>query len=239
MSTIDGSGKTSDDTSDRRWFISHAGADRAWAECVGWQLFDAGHQVELDYWDWGAGDNFILKMNAALERGQLLASINMSSLVASPCQRCCHCVRGYGPRLSRPSLSRGRGTGSRTWITWSVDCATDAVMGGTVTPGYPSREAVLAALRAAVVREGPFGLRAGLPGPVARCRAGGRLSSEWDRGTNFLGLPALVGRAGHQRPCGTACRWLRRRRRRSRSIRQRPSARRSGMGCAPERAIAS
>ncbi|MFD3841490.1 TIR domain-containing protein [Streptomyces sp. NPDC058642] len=63
----------SDSTSDRRWFISHAGADRAWAEWVGWQLLDAGHQVELDYWDWGAGDNFVLKMNAALERGRLLA----------------------------------------------------------------------------------------------------------------------------------------------------------------------
>ncbi|MEU9918080.1 FxSxx-COOH system tetratricopeptide repeat protein [Streptomyces sp. NPDC051001] len=59
--------------SDRRWFISHAGADRAWAEWVGWQLLDAGHEIELDYWDWGAGDNFVLKMNSALERGRFLA----------------------------------------------------------------------------------------------------------------------------------------------------------------------
>ncbi|MGX9889698.1 FxSxx-COOH system tetratricopeptide repeat protein [Streptomyces sp. NPDC002276] len=58
---------------DGPWFVSHAGADRAWAEWVGWQLLDAGFQVELDYWDWGAGDNFILKMNAALERGRFLA----------------------------------------------------------------------------------------------------------------------------------------------------------------------
>ncbi|MFF1300886.1 MULTISPECIES: toll/interleukin-1 receptor domain-containing protein [unclassified Streptomyces] len=63
----------SDDTSDGVWFISHAGADRAWAEWVAWQLEEAGHQVELDYWDWGAGDNFVLKMNAALERGRFLA----------------------------------------------------------------------------------------------------------------------------------------------------------------------
>ncbi|MEU9919223.1 toll/interleukin-1 receptor domain-containing protein [Streptomyces sp. NPDC051001] len=41
--------------------MSHAGADRAWAEWVAWQLLDAGHQVELDYWDWGAGDTFVLK----------------------------------------------------------------------------------------------------------------------------------------------------------------------------------
>ncbi|WP_323185099.1 FxSxx-COOH system tetratricopeptide repeat protein [Streptomyces sp. NBC_00140] len=63
----------SDGMSDRRWFISHAGVDRAWAEWVGWQLLDAGLEIELDYWDWGAGDNFVLKMNAALERGRFLA----------------------------------------------------------------------------------------------------------------------------------------------------------------------
>ncbi|MEV7885236.1 toll/interleukin-1 receptor domain-containing protein [Streptomyces sp. NPDC002817] len=68
MSAIDGSGRASDGTSDRRWFTSHAGADRAWAEWVGWQLLDAGHQVELDDWDSGAGDNFVMKMNAARER---------------------------------------------------------------------------------------------------------------------------------------------------------------------------
>ncbi|MDQ0605325.1 hypothetical protein QF037_009670 [Streptomyces canus] len=73
MNAIEGSGTASDGTSDRRWFISHAGADRAWAEWVGWQLLDAGYQVELDYWDWGAGDNFVLKMNAALAHGRLLA----------------------------------------------------------------------------------------------------------------------------------------------------------------------
>ncbi|MDQ1042129.1 FxSxx-COOH system tetratricopeptide repeat protein [Streptomyces sp. V4I2] len=61
------------EASDGAWFISHAGADRAWAEWVAWQLLDAGFQVELDYWDWGAGDNFVLKMNAALERGRFLA----------------------------------------------------------------------------------------------------------------------------------------------------------------------
>ncbi|MFD3844128.1 toll/interleukin-1 receptor domain-containing protein [Streptomyces sp. NPDC058642] len=73
MSVNGESGTASDGSSGRRWFISHAGADRAWAEWVGWQLIDAGHQVELDYWDWGTGDNFVLKMNAALERGRLLA----------------------------------------------------------------------------------------------------------------------------------------------------------------------
>ncbi|MFD4143513.1 TIR domain-containing protein [Streptomyces sp. NPDC058572] len=54
-------------------FVSHAGADRAWAEWVAWQLVDAGYEVELDHWDWGAGDNFVVKMNTALASGRMLA----------------------------------------------------------------------------------------------------------------------------------------------------------------------
>ncbi|MFF1297406.1 MULTISPECIES: toll/interleukin-1 receptor domain-containing protein [unclassified Streptomyces] len=65
----------SDGTSGQVWFISHAGADRAWAEWIAWQLEDAGHRVELDYWDWGAGDNFVLRMNAALERDRQRLSL--------------------------------------------------------------------------------------------------------------------------------------------------------------------
>ncbi|WP_405742428.1 FxSxx-COOH system tetratricopeptide repeat protein [Streptomyces sp. NBC_00028] len=65
--------EASDGSSDQRWFVSHAGADRAWAEWIAWQLLDAGLQVELDCWDWRAGDNFVLKMNAALEQGRFLA----------------------------------------------------------------------------------------------------------------------------------------------------------------------
>ncbi|MFI6409314.1 FxSxx-COOH system tetratricopeptide repeat protein [Streptomyces sp. NPDC050548] len=54
-------------------FVSYAGPDRAWAEWVAWQLQDAGYEVVLDHWNWGAGDNFILKMNAALASGRILA----------------------------------------------------------------------------------------------------------------------------------------------------------------------
>ncbi|MFJ3673947.1 FxSxx-COOH system tetratricopeptide repeat protein [Streptomyces sp. NPDC090106] len=78
MSASETSGDGADGVSERTWFISYAGPDRAWAEWVGWQLLDAGYQVELDYWSWGAGDNFILKMNAALERGRFLALFSPS-----------------------------------------------------------------------------------------------------------------------------------------------------------------
>jgi TIR domain len=50
------------------FFVSHAGADRAWAEWVAWQLTEAGYTVELDVWDWAAGQNFVLAMNDALAR---------------------------------------------------------------------------------------------------------------------------------------------------------------------------
>ena len=50
------------------FFVSHAGADRAWAEWVAWQLTDAGYTVELDAWDWAVGQNFMLAMSDALAR---------------------------------------------------------------------------------------------------------------------------------------------------------------------------
>ena len=49
-------------------FVSHAGADRAWAEWVAWQLTEAGYTVELDVWNWAAGRNFITAMSDALDR---------------------------------------------------------------------------------------------------------------------------------------------------------------------------
>src|SRR6516162_1547625 len=50
------------------FFVSHAGADRAWAEWVAWQLTEAGYTVELDLWDWAAGQNFVTAMSDALAR---------------------------------------------------------------------------------------------------------------------------------------------------------------------------
>ena len=56
-------------------FISHAGADRAWAEWVAWQLREAGHSVELDVWDWAAGQNFIIKISEALDRADRVVAL--------------------------------------------------------------------------------------------------------------------------------------------------------------------
>ncbi|TDU68980.1 putative transposase [Streptomyces sp. KS 21] len=77
--------------------------------------------------------------------------------------------------VQAPVLVEVEGTVRRPWVTWFVDCATNTVMGVAVTPGCPSRESVLAALRAAVLREEPFGPQGGLPEKV-----------RVDRGKDFL-----------------------------------------------------
>ncbi|MEU0156403.1 transposase family protein [Micromonospora fulviviridis] len=63
----------------------------------------------------------------------------------------------------------------KPWVTWFVDVATNVVLGTAVTPGPPSRESVLAALRAAISVEEPYGPAGGLP-KVVRV----------DRGKDFL-----------------------------------------------------
>lgn len=57
------------------FFVSHAGADRAGAEWVAWQLVDAGYTVELDVWDWAAGQNFVTAMNEALARADRVVAL--------------------------------------------------------------------------------------------------------------------------------------------------------------------
>ncbi len=56
-------------------FVSHAGPDQAWAEWVAWQLREAGHQVELDVWNWRTGDNFVTRMSEALERATAVVAL--------------------------------------------------------------------------------------------------------------------------------------------------------------------
>jgi tetratricopeptide (TPR) repeat protein len=57
------------------FFVSHAGADRAWAEWVAWQLTGAGYSVVLDVWDWAAGRNFVTAISDALDRCDRLVAL--------------------------------------------------------------------------------------------------------------------------------------------------------------------
>ncbi|MFI2025360.1 Mu transposase C-terminal domain-containing protein [Streptomyces olivaceoviridis] len=77
--------------------------------------------------------------------------------------------------VQSPVLVNVDGKARRPWITWFTDCATNAITGIAVTPGDPSRESVLAALRSAVLREEPYGPFGGVPEKV-----------RVDRGKDFL-----------------------------------------------------
>ncbi|NEC39744.1 FxSxx-COOH system tetratricopeptide repeat protein [Streptomyces rubrogriseus] len=59
----------------QRIFLSYAGPDQAWAEWAGWQLQQAGHQVELDRWHWRTGDDFVQKMNLALGKADAMVAL--------------------------------------------------------------------------------------------------------------------------------------------------------------------
>lgn len=56
-------------------FVSHAGRDRSWAEWVAWQLDHAGLSVELDYWDWKTGENFVTSMSTALRSCKTMVAL--------------------------------------------------------------------------------------------------------------------------------------------------------------------
>ncbi|MGY1764595.1 TIR domain-containing protein [Geodermatophilus sp. SYSU D00779] len=57
------------------FFISHAGRDTAWAEWLAWQLEQAGYSVELDVWDWAPGEDFVARMQQALQRADRLLAV--------------------------------------------------------------------------------------------------------------------------------------------------------------------
>jgi TIR domain len=57
------------------FFISHAGRDTGWAEWLAWQLEQAGYTVELDVWDWAPGEDFVVRMQQALERADRLLAV--------------------------------------------------------------------------------------------------------------------------------------------------------------------
>jgi len=80
----------------------------------------------------------------------------------------------------------------KPWVTWFIDCATNVVTGTAVTPGPPSRESILAALRSAVSVDEPYGTAGGLPELVRVDRGKDFLSSTVtapDHGTAVVHVP--------------------------------------------------
>jgi hypothetical protein len=65
------------------FFISHAGRDTGWAEWLAWQLQQAGYTVELDVWDWAPGEDFVARMQTALESADRLLAVCTEAYFAS------------------------------------------------------------------------------------------------------------------------------------------------------------
>jgi hypothetical protein len=59
----------------RAFFVSYTGADQAWAEWIADQLEAAGHPVVLQAWDFRPGENFLLRMNQALEQAERVLAV--------------------------------------------------------------------------------------------------------------------------------------------------------------------
>ena len=53
--------------SQKDFFISYNKHDKDWAVWIAYQLEDNGYNVEIQDWDWGPGNNFVLKMQKATE----------------------------------------------------------------------------------------------------------------------------------------------------------------------------
>jgi len=73
-----------DPADQRDFFISHAAADKLWADWIGQQLDDGGYSVELDIWNWSPGDDFVSAMENALRRACRVIAVYTSSYFARP-----------------------------------------------------------------------------------------------------------------------------------------------------------
>ncbi|MFD7303860.1 FxSxx-COOH system tetratricopeptide repeat protein [Streptomyces pharetrae] len=56
-------------------FVSHAERDDQWAQWTAWHLEQAGYRVELGLWHWRAGDDFVTRMNEALEQASAVVAV--------------------------------------------------------------------------------------------------------------------------------------------------------------------
>src|SRR3954454_23594233 len=54
-----------------------------WAEWLAWQLQQAGYTVELDVWDWAPGEDFVARMQAALQSADRLLAVCSEAYFAS------------------------------------------------------------------------------------------------------------------------------------------------------------
>lgn len=108
-----------------------------------------------------------------MERGGEAAARAFDVYGRRPAQWRNACWEGDHKRV--PERVEVEGEALCPWITSFIDCATKVICSVAVTPHQPSRDAVLAALRAGSGGEFPYGPAYGLPGMV-----------RVDRGKEFL-----------------------------------------------------
>src|SRR3954470_18594564 len=63
--------------------LLHQPRRTAWAEWLAWQLQQAGWTVELDVWDWAPGEDFVARMQAALQSADRLLAVCTEAYFAS------------------------------------------------------------------------------------------------------------------------------------------------------------
>ncbi|WP_405605304.1 Mu transposase C-terminal domain-containing protein [Streptomyces sp. NBC_01410] len=115
-------------------------------------------------------------------------------------------ARGFDPAFQRPTVARNEVWEgdhkqaptvvmmpdkklSKVWVTWFEDRGTDYVVGWAVTAGSAHRGSVLAAVRASVLREAPYGPAGGLPHLVRVDGGSDFLSKTVRRTFGLLGVP--------------------------------------------------
>ncbi|MGW3157023.1 Mu transposase C-terminal domain-containing protein [Streptomyces sp. NPDC001089] len=91
----------------------------------------------------------------------------------------------------------------KPWITWFIDCASDAVCGLSVSAQTPSRENILLAVRSAVLRGGNHGPFGGSPGLVRIDRGKDFLSDTVEAAFGVLGVRVVDLPPGHPELKGT------------------------------------
>jgi tetratricopeptide (TPR) repeat protein len=182
------------------FFISHAGADRAWAEWVAWQLTDAGYTVELDAWDWAAGRNFMLAMSDALARCDRVLALLSPAYVERP---------RYTTEEWTAALVHGPGTGHGRLVPVQVETIPAEDMPAVLRPlifcdlaGLDAAEARRLLLEAVAGPQRPGGEPvfpgSGTPGSLRKLGgAGPRLPGSVPRVWNLPARnPGFTGRGG-------------------------------------------
>jgi hypothetical protein len=59
----------------RNFFISYNKADSIWAEWIAWQLEEAGYTTVLQAWDFRPSENFVIKMNKAIQDSERTVAV--------------------------------------------------------------------------------------------------------------------------------------------------------------------